>query len=189
MAELKQFFPSVQPWASGCPDPVVLNAIRESVRLICDEVPVWRVDNTLALIGGITDYEIEVPAGSELVTVESLRQRDSKDLMNLWHLKGNNLVIPVDYTGSKVVLTELVLIVRPSMTATEIPDECLTAISHVAPYGARWQLLDIPGQKWSDPLNAEKNRQLFYQKLSALRGEVMHKGNRHRLQRAADPLA
>ncbi|WP_062260388.1 hypothetical protein [Endozoicomonas arenosclerae] len=189
MAELKQFFPSVQPWVNGCPDPVTVNAIREAVRLVCDEAPVWRESQILALVKGISLYELDVSTEAELVTVESVKLQEADLPINDWRLKGVQVLIPEHYASQDTVLAEAELLLRPSLSAANIPDSCFSIISHVVPYGARWQLLDIPGQKWSDPLNAEKNRRLFYQKLSAMRAELISKEHRHQMLQAARPLA
>lgn len=178
MIALEQWFPLVLVHVRGAPDPLVTNAIRRAAREFFKRTRVWTewLDATLATGTHATEYDFDLPTGSELVRVEQatvngnpLPVQSYRQLLKDWtsnqvdgpsivsrelasfHLAGS--FSPTDSIQAQVSL-------MPSVSAKSIPDTYATRYQEAIAEGAKAILLMVPGDFY-DPQGAQFAKSIF----------------------------
>ncbi|WP_263082143.1 hypothetical protein [Endozoicomonas sp. Mp262] len=195
--ELDAYLSRIRPYVRGCPDATMRDTLRVVLRDICQRVNIWWYEERMYLATGIADYDIGVPAGSELATVQRLVAPDGTALVNddqlpvfnspgsprfFRHHLGNRLTVaPVP---SKGALYTLELTLKPAIDATTIDDAVYAATAEFAPWGVLAELQRIPGTDWSDPQQANENHIRFNQVLNRKRVSALvgHSSSQHTIQ-------
>lgn len=64
---ISEFLPEVYLEAQGCPESVAINALRNTLRELCEQSKIWQEDlDSISPISGYQTYDIDVPVDSEL---------------------------------------------------------------------------------------------------------------------------
>lgn len=173
--KLDDFFPYVLPEVMGCPDPVLRNAVRMSVIEFCNASQAWSViSDPLALEEGVQDYEIETPVGAYAQTVrdvwmgstrlQAITMAALQEVLPNWQTaqgsepiyynqaqeRGSIRVfpIPTNVHGQELVMR---VVFQPTLTTNTVPDWLGQDQMETIAAGAKYRLLLIPGQAWSNP--------------------------------------
>lgn len=187
MAEipLASFLPKVLPYVRDCPDMVAIGSIRDAIIEFCNETHWWveKLD-PISTQANVAIYELDVPVGTELVMIESLRVSDrpvrpvSSDNLNSRYGYSNWQTLtglPAYYTFTEPNEVRLVPMpevsaslaidadasLRPVQDAMTVTETIYNRWAEQIGFGARSKLQSIPSQSYSDPNAAAQNRMLF----------------------------
>lgn len=149
--------PWVLPHVQGCPEPLMEHHIREAARRYFRESSAWVwMDEGQTTTKGQREYEIETGvAGADVVRVDTLWLDEqvlppTKVGRDGFYVKqpGNIIELSVDPVDGQWLKMRLILM--PSRTAVNVPDEVMEpAISAIA-HGAIATLMLLPGVAWAD---------------------------------------
>ena len=180
-----EFYPYVRVDVPDCPDPLIVAAVIATCIEFCRDTLAWtEFQDSLPMVNGVSDYEIDAPAQSRLIQVmdvwmEGTRlvpvtMKDLPRLMPNWSSASSNLPVyftsavergimrvypkPTSVNGSKLTL-RIALI--PISKATTLPDFLGLHHSETIASGAKARLLMMPSAPWFNPNLAERHRQLF----------------------------
>ncbi|MBL4866406.1 MAG: hypothetical protein JKY67_08525 [Pseudomonadales bacterium] len=158
----------------GCPRNLVLREIREAAIELCEFSYIWRVEMiSLGILAGISAYEIEKPAGSNLVKVLGVRVEDRnitpktqdwldrvdargwRDLTGTaqYYMMDESDVILLNRKPKDSVTSALKasLCLKPARSATTIPEFLFEDWITVIANGAKSKLMTIQNKTWSNP--------------------------------------
>lgn len=168
--------PRVAVSAHGCPQPTLIQYIRDAAIEVCERTLVWRYEPTVTqLVAGEYEYEYDTPAQAEVhavltatvngerlqpVTLEQLYERypdwPSTDPNKratprlICQLDSDHFVLaPLPDSAVTYELTMIVAL-KPLRTATSMGASALDEIETVVTHGALQNLLVLPNQAWSD---------------------------------------
>lgn len=174
MISLSDFLPGVRMDAPGCPEAVMLKAIRETVRDLCG-TGLWSEDlYKISLAAGYPEYDIELPPGAVLMTILSAKYNGSPvsvytsnemdDKVSNWREAtgtGISAVIVDDddvvrvYPIPTAAEADCLLLhasLKPSVTATTCGD-VFADWSETVEHGALARLKAQTGKPWTDKEN------------------------------------
>jgi len=177
MADLTDFLPDVAPSVPGCPQALMLDAIRNACMRFCEDA--WIIRETLAAIDvniGVDEYTMTASAGRKPVGIVNFlfdsRQIDIKTEEELdiidsgWRTADPgvafyaSMLTPDTFKLNRVPAEAIVggMIVRiatkPSNTATAVDDLLYRDWRDAIRYGALEELKEIPDKGWSDAAKA-----------------------------------
>jgi len=175
--------PEILPEVLGCPDTTIERAIRDASIELCENALIYTVDqDPVSITKGLTEVDLDIPTGTRLVQVlramlgqNQLSRMSREDLFasgRAWQTDtGRPLVITYSSeTAIRLVpiadqsLTEKLYLrfaVAPLRASTSIPDAIAERFYKEISYGARSNLLIIPGQPWSNPQLGMAHRSAF----------------------------
>lgn len=183
MSALADFYDLLLPELPGCPTAMVDLHLREVAREFCSSTNVWAASLTpIDTVAGQATYALATPANSQLCRVTSLTL--ANDL--LWKLEGRDVhsssalrpqyqsdeppfvlngdltAITLDTapTAATVGGLRLEVTLKPTQTATSLPDLLLAQYAEAIRYGALARLMSMGKKPWTDrPLAAEYQQQ------------------------------
>jgi hypothetical protein len=161
-----EFYPHVLPHVIGCPNPVVNQALRDAAREFCLDTKAWQETEDFEADGAINRYYFDVTGQTELVQVVRASVA-GKDLdiygrgklpadweteppceRSLYHLNEEEyLLFPLPSAGQAISVT---LAVRPSIAGTGVGDVVFKKHAEAIASGAKYRLLKMPRQDWTD---------------------------------------
>jgi len=172
MANLSDILPEVRPDVIGCPEPQMINAIRNAVIKFCEESHFWEVDLTpLSMAQNVPEYVIIQPANQRVIRISQIigsfgrmafRTEDDMDALDpKWRTPtGNSPKIPVminprllrmypipNVSGEQLTMKA---IVKPSPTATVIDDYIYDDFYTGIAAGAKAILTAMPNKEWTN---------------------------------------
>lgn len=172
MADLEDFYPYILPDVVGCPEPAVDNAIIRAARDLCTHGKAWQAElDWIPVVDSLAEYELALPVGAALVVLEWVKWNGVKlgvahsladidttqvgpptryaqpDLVNIVLLP-----TPASLPASSVLTLHATL--KPSATASQLPDVLFDEHVESIAAGARAILKRQPGKEWSDPKGA-----------------------------------
>lgn len=162
--ELDRFLPLVLPYVTTCPDVTAEQYVRRAAIEFCEAVRPWRYVDTLTTTGANPE-PIGIPAQSEIHQIEEAWFEDSK-LDRLSYVDGSQLAgegegVPsaiyqdgpdaIWLSPSAVGPLRLSLFLKPSATATTLPDFFMAQYAQVIADGALSRILMLPEQPFSNP--------------------------------------
>lgn len=160
MADLDAFDALILPHAAACPVPTVAWAVRLACIDFCSRVEVVTDDVNITTVSGQAFYD-PYPTGA-LVARRVLRL-----------LRGETPVYPLEYfltangrLGMNPVPTDVAVLsatfaLRPTITATTVPDVLVTEHMETIAAGALARIHRFPGQPWTDFNLAQMRQQEF----------------------------
>ncbi|MGL4860504.1 MAG: hypothetical protein ACRC5A_12375 [Enterobacteriaceae bacterium] len=164
MTELTEFLPGLRERVPGCPEPVMLNALRQAAIRFCERTLLWRGGDRFELAG---DCEfVCVPANAHLVRIESATLDGETLIPVSLHSLDRHLPGWPEMKGKGLYITQLVpdsvrvvpacegcltlrLILKPSEDAEVLPDFLFTAYRQTLIDGALGELLLLPKQPFT----------------------------------------
>lgn len=181
-------YPDLIPYLRGCPEPIVLSAIRRMTRKFCSRSEAWRVElDPITLREGITEYEIDAPFDAEIRRISELRinTEDGVDAGIPGTLIPDDKYLYDRYDDSKVVLDdayeptedvtnglEIKVVLVPKRDADRIDVFFLDMWQDVIIGGVMSDLMVMPNVKWSDPARALIGNQEYLRGISMARAEL-----------------
>lgn len=159
MASIKDFEPFVALDVSGCPQPVIRQALQLALTDFCRSSRVWRATCEAGDVqDGVSLYTIVAPAGSAVSALDSVLCDGREIPKGTYSLEGGAVRLHGrQRTGAGV---EALAILEPLITATTVPDLLLEYVEGVAS-GAKFRLMLQPGKAWSSPELAVYHRREF----------------------------
>jgi hypothetical protein len=172
-----EFLPKVLPYVPGCPTEMALDHIIEAARTFCAKTLVWNYEATpVYTVAGQSLYGLDLDDGTERVKLRGA-WLDGSEITTVDALKARNLVRggrgglfawidgnydlylnPTPTVGGQKLVVEVA--VKPSIAATEWPDDLSEYVSDIAK-GAIATLCLIPKTEWTDPQTAQSQGAMF----------------------------
>lgn len=180
MGALESLLPLCRRQAQGCPDFLLLDALRQAAREFCRDS--WFARRTLevSLLPGVSHYDlVATDADEEVIGVDAaeyrgrplqpadprqLPQRRGRPACFLWLPPATLELLPypsADATG----LEEPVLVtavVQPTAQAQTLGDDLLQRWDQALVHGALAQVCAMEGAAWSSPQRVPRHDLLFY---------------------------
>lgn len=173
MAIWSSWLPDIRPHVDQCPPPVIEHELKRAAQNFFSESRAWHEQQpSISVSAAVSDLTV-VPTDSqqELVRVESakwngapMRIKSASDMDNTYlddwrsHTGTPNTLIQITPGVAWLYpiptangLLDLRLSVRPSESATGIPDEMAVKYRDVLASGAKSRLMLYPGKPWSAP--------------------------------------
>lgn len=190
MANVSDLLRYVLPDVPGCPIVMVENAILTAAIEFCDKSLYWTYDHDpITVVANVPEYELSLPDDSQLIQILDTAKLNNKDISQRTRVWLNNNVtnwqtltqnqpehfyiqrpwvirlvgIPMVTSINGLVL-EIAL--KPTPTATTLPDVVFNEWFEAISYGARSKLMEMPGKEWSEPNTALKYGAIFDQRIS-----------------------
>lgn len=195
MARHADLYPLLLPFVPGCPYPTVDLAISRAAGELCEQSRAWEEAlSPIALSEGVEAYEIDLPSDSVLVCVRNV-QLNGRDLhvnpswpalvassSTLAHatpshyaMRGNELVVrPIPSPEAAGGVVTLVATLKPSISATSLPDVLVSEHMAAVCEGAKSFLKEMTGAAWFDPSGAAMANQRFRDAIARARISVEH---------------
>lgn len=175
MKQLDDFLTRLSPLVPGCPHPVAIQALRDASIELCERSSVVQVfTDAISLSAGVAEYDVPVDNGvtvhrvlkawhgSRLLALLPREQvtakapfvaADSSGTPVGLYPTGRDVVVlfptpDADSTGETV---RLEVAVKPTRTATAVPDELFDDWVEVVVHGALARLAVQPGTPYSNP--------------------------------------
>lgn len=160
----------------GCPQPVIMQYIRDAAIEVCERTLVWRYEQpAIRLTAGVYDYPYETPSDTEVhsfITVAVNGEQLSPQTIEQLHDKYPQWPdTDVDHRGSPRYVTQIdadnfaiapvpdggitydvkmILALKPVRTATGMDKTVFDDIENVIMHAALQHLLVLPSKPWSD---------------------------------------
>jgi len=177
-------------FAPDCPRFIIVKALREAAIELCEVSDIWQAElEDLPLTIGVTDYDLSPPTGAQINHVlgvfrtegnsrQPLRKVDQIAVLSsiatgrpsvFSQNDSDTLTLsPIpDATETLSVLYSL----KPSNTATSIPDAVAKENTDALMYGATYRLLSMPQTSWNNPPMAAEH----YRRWRSALGRVVRK--------------
>jgi hypothetical protein len=162
-----EFYPWVLTDVIGCPKPVIDHALREAAREFCLESKAWQETEENPAPGAINRFDFETSTYNEVIQVvrasvagESLDVFGINKLPSDWETRRpcrndalyqlndfEYLLIPTPSAGQLVSIT---LALRPGPEGEGVGDDVFSKHVEAIAAGAKYRLLKMPRQPWTD---------------------------------------
>ncbi len=152
MAEYRDLIVRVAPDVMNCPDPVIEDAVRDTVREWCEKTWVWQEVVDFELVEDDREAVVTLPANTALVSIVYLiEDGNQKSLPDNLFIREQTapVVLEDESTSSKTIEARVVL--KPSATTTEFPDFMLNGSGEALSYGAKARLMYDVRKLWGNP--------------------------------------
>ncbi len=202
MSSYEAFFPYVLPEVIGAPEPLVINAIRNSVIEFCEKSLVLTRDHDpVTILPAIVDYDLEPPAGYLVVKVmqawldnqpldplapdfvreASVYNRlfesyESAPSTPRFYLQKDERTITVWELPDKTYTNGLTMRValKPTRASTEVEDVVFEDYAETIAAGAIMRLMMSPGKAYTNMDLAAVHKGIFNQGINTARQRATH---------------
>lgn len=197
--ELSEFVKEILPQVSGCPNSLVIRAIRKAADRFCSSSQVWREDiAAIDITINVDEYTISAPANTRIVGILSLmydEQEISKKTEEWLDANDAGWRVPsvgtpyymVNYAPDKIKLNRLPsetivggiiprVILKPDRVTTVIDDLIYNDWFEAIEHGALQRLMAMPNRDWSDIQLATYHGRHFLHQIQRAKA-VATKGN------------
>jgi hypothetical protein len=172
-ASLEAFLPSVQPHVQGCPESLIIDAIRNACIRFCTGT--WLIRENLEpsdIVVDVDDYTIAATAGNETIGLISFlhnklelpkKTEEELDILDSgWRTADPGVATAVMCpTPDRILLNRVPaetitdgmivrIATRPTDSTTTINNQLFNDWRKAIKYGALEELLEIPDKGWSD---------------------------------------
>ena len=192
----RDFAPYVQPEVPGCPLFQVDNAVREACISFLSRVDLWRAEPEIVNVtAGNEQIDLSAPAGAEPSRVMDLTL-NGRSLIKLareeevyaildstqpgtpthYYQRDNESVILAPKPKDALQL-RMFLALKPSATATALPDGIGKEWRKLIAQGAKAHLMLMKGVTWSSPQMGVTNNQLFEKGVASAQRRVSSGNN------------
>jgi hypothetical protein len=184
----EKFYPYVQPYVPGCPEVVIDTHLQEAAEEFCARSEVWRADlETIKIVGGTADYELDAPTGALIENVLLLRV-EGRPLTQVHDGNFTPTVLPTGapVTGRPSMFSILgdtsvrlyptpdvkynmegLVVLKPSLRSRGVEDFIFNTHGRSIAVGAVARLTGIPGKEWTNPDVAYSHMSEFQRKICA----------------------
>lgn len=172
------WFPDLLPLVPGCPNVIAAHELRRAAQVFCEQTKAWKVVEAARPVAADTETVAAAPSdsGMELSEIDRVtydgKRLDAETLDSIEQDHGANWEThtgtpfayfqltpgeirlypkPVEAALTGIVFT---LVVKPSDTATGIPDDLAIKYRDAFHVGAKARLMAMPGRAWSNPGDA-----------------------------------
>lgn len=203
------------PTVPGCPQPVMLNYLRDAAIESCERTLSWRYEQPgIVLTAGVVDYPYEIPTDTEVhaiitasvngadirsVTLENVHRRWPKYPDNavdqrttpqaVVHIDPDTFYVAPPPDGGTTYVVDMFVALKPLRSATGMDQTIMDDLENVILHGASQNLLVLPERTWSDRELAAFHAKQFSFKLAERRARTNVGAGRAVLNVAAHPLA
>lgn len=190
MAKHEDLYPLILPEVPGCPIPTVRMAINRAARELCTQGLAWREDAyNVYLRPDAFEYDMDADCGAEVVVLNSAKidgrplslMTDPRALVSWGSRTGgvqrvavspDALRVWVDPMPSDKQVMTLNVALRPSLRATTLPEVIVRRYEEALASGAKWFLMRMPRQTWTDGAAATVAKGEFDMKVGEARVEA-----------------
>ena len=193
MQSLDNFLPHLLPWVIGCPTPLAHQELVRSARLFCEETNVVVRVVTATLFKGESTYDIDLDTDTDATRILAAWIGDQKLHVPTARLATHQTVVGNDGQGHPIVVTstgpnsvtltpapdknyEQLLTVevatRPKITARVLDDSLYTKWLEGVVSGAVGGIAAMPGQPYSDMIQASAAEARFWRAVNRARIEA-----------------
>jgi hypothetical protein len=182
-AALTTFAKYVRPEVAGCPEIVILDAIKRAGIEFCKRTRAIRQSVTLTTVADQARYTLATETGTKPEEVLAVK-RDGADNLNpssfadftnyhmdretgtpnFYYLDGNQLVLGNIPEGEEEL--EVIVRIRPTEDATTLPDELAERYLMEIAAGAKAYLMSQRNKTWTDIEGAAINNATFNKAIS-----------------------
>lgn len=193
--KFEDLYDEVMPELPGAPQPMVYNAIRNSVIAFCNGSDIWRTWlDPIDVVAGQNTYDITTDAGTDLVTLLSVKYDGrriltprNEDALNEWHARWRTerdepkhymqqdqdsviiaCVPPCSITGGLMLSVSL----QPERTAKTFPGWIYSQYWEGITAGAKARMLKMPAKPWSNPQAGMMYEQTFDNETAGARADA-----------------
>jgi hypothetical protein len=187
------FAPQVVIDLPECPDPVVINEVRNAVIELCDRGLVWREDvDPLTLIPGEAVYDVDTPSQARVATIIDVVSENSRKIYPVdqeqlirfdpqWRVREGDVSSyfqpdPETIRFVRVPSEKEVVYINAAFTPTRsgsvVPAYIYEQYLEVIKYGAWMRLMAMPSKTWSNPQMAMTYGKLFSAGVLSARAEA-----------------
>ena len=178
MRDLYELAPHVLPWVPTCPEPLMIQYLRQAVIEFCRRTRSWRSEEVYRLISADQDINLVTCCDSVIHEIERVRYRE--DDQSAWQhpLQPAAFEEVDDWQGSEatpVMFTQRIpntlrvcpfttgeikvtMYLKPDQMAQTIPDYIVEQYPDVIAAGALAKLMLLPGRDFTEP-----NQSMMYQ--------------------------
>lgn len=190
----------VTPYVTGCPDPSIVQALRQVAREFSEYTRDYRATLTVPMVSGTETYDLSpsVPDNTLFMRIERIvRESDGEPIIPFrveafdvdqpgWEAETGPSVeaytisdpsgvlrvypIPDDDIDDNAVVT---VSLKPTLTAATILDRFANQHAEYLGYGAAGILLKQGGKPWTDPEAGGHYYSLFAERMSKVRNRVL----------------
>lgn len=182
LVALSKFFPEVNPSVLGCPEPLMLNAIRNACIEFCNDTLYWQEAlDPITIAAADMPYDIDTPSDANIAQIMSLTVDSAvltpksvdwldanfhgwttatSDTPTFYYQPDPNTLVLVPAPTSSVDVVMRVAYM-PSRTATMAPITLYQYYLEAIAAGAMSRLMGVPGQPWSNPSLSERYGRAF----------------------------
>lgn len=189
MKTYEQFLDGVMPYVPGCPVPMAINAIRESVIELCEKTLLLQRDHDpVDVIANTVDYDFDTQSGYRVFKIMRAWYKDveliptapdditdpalynqnipgitlSKDVPRIITQKDDVTfsVLPVPKDTLRSAITMRVAL-KPTRTSTSIEDFIFEDYAETIYAGARFRLMIVPAKPYTNPDLALANQNIY----------------------------
>jgi hypothetical protein len=189
MKTYEQFLDGVMPYVPGCPVPMAINAIRESVIELCEKTLLLQRDHDpVDVIANTVDYDFDTQSGYRVFKIMRAWYKDveliptapdditdpalynqnipgitlSKDAPRIITQKDDVTfsVLPVPKDTLRSAITMRVAL-KPTRTSTSIEDFIFEDYAETIYAGARFRLMIVPAKPYTNPDLALANQNIY----------------------------
>ncbi len=173
MIAMREVIPEFLPYVEGCPNPLAIRQLRNTLMDFCRQTECWRYrDDYVTVIKGRGEVELTLPEHSRVIKVHSLtfdghRLNPASEAVldqqvDNWRQAVGTPVAFYQQSGSQLYLypkpaatstgrLQASLILAPTRTATEVDENLLENWLEGLIGGVLYRLRMMPGQLWTDP--------------------------------------
>lgn len=181
----ERILPYVTPEVIGCPNVVAKNYILQAATELCQRGHVWQYDHpAISVTGGATTalmVQMYPPTGATVAKIldaiygdipleEAGLEKLKKKFVN-WRTETGEPSYHYLRPGDVVALVPgplnsdtlgLTLAMQPDGSTTTLPDALVAGYTLTIAAGAKYYLMMMPGQKWTNPELANFYKEQFY---------------------------
>lgn len=190
--KLSDFHRFILPEVVGCPEPMVDQAILQTVYEFCDQSGAWdEFQDPQTIQADVVDYDLDPPAGGIVLRVREVWINDRLlEFSPTWEVAhwGNQKGDPIRYnaavdrsqirvfpapnaTGGQLKVRA---VYAPSLSATTLPDFLIQRYAEGIASGVKAKLMLMSGAVWSSPQLGAYYRDVFTSSMVNARIESMH---------------
>lgn len=190
MAAVSEIFPRLLPYAPACPEPMAEQCIVDAAIEFCEKTNAFRyTPDQVSTTAGLTTYDFDLPSFTDFARVIHL-SIDSKEIQSVvteaqpleadYQTKPDHyfvtqneseLLLNLYPTPDDVYTIDMSIALRPTRNATQIDDDLYTYWQDAIICGALYRIMSVPGQAFSDPVNAGYYNRKFHVLMNNARNE------------------
>lgn len=184
-------FQDILPHVPGCPEPLIEDALKRVAIQFCRFTHIWEEQlEDIYPINGITRYSVNAPEGTEVISISYCATKTTPVPKSNWPQINpfGLLKFPEQPDPSKGPL-EIRAILKPTRTATGMPDQIGLHYQEALINGALAKLQEMPRKDWTDlqlsayhqTLFDESVREARFRKANSNTDKLMRVAPRHLL--------
>lgn len=153
---LTELYPYILPELQGCPKPLVLQKIRQTLIEFCEQTWAWTEElDRQAIVAGVATYDLDIPAGGriesvKLVEVNGIEMIPYEDYVFPGPAEITLLSTPTATSASSDDGLEVEVVMKPRRDCEQVPT-CLFEDHYMTwAHGTLWRLKAMNKRLWTD---------------------------------------